>query len=137
MLEVLPALLEKIPATPDSWRPEAARLLTDYGAARWNREQIASRVQKLADWNRSHGGGLKIWCAEFGCYQRTIETAARYRYLQDVRETFERQGIGWAYWSYNETFTAMTAERRPFGPAKAQRPDKQLLEALFGSPRKP
>jgi hypothetical protein len=137
MHESLPTLLGKIPTTPESWRPEVARLLTEYGAARWHREQIASRVQKLADWNHSHGGGLKIWCAEFGCYQRTIETTARYRYLQDVREAFERHGIGWAYWSYNETFTVMTAQRQPFGPAKRQTPDKRLLEVLFGSRRKP
>lgn len=135
--ERLPALLEKIPATPDSWRPEVTRLLTEYGAARWNREQLAARVRMLADWNRSHGGRLKIWCAEFGCYQRTIEAPVRYQYLQDLREVFEQYGIGWAYWSYNETFTAMTTQRQPFGPAKDQKPDQRLLEALFGSPRKP
>jgi hypothetical protein len=89
------------------------------------------------DWNRSYGGRLRIWCAEFGCYQRTIEAAARYRYLGDVRDTFEKNGIGWAYWSYNETFTVMTAERQPFGPARALRPDRKLLEVLLGGKHKP
>ena len=57
---------------------------------------------------------------EFGCYQRTIDPAVRYRYLRDVREAFEHHGIGWAYWSYNETLTVMTPERQPFGPANLQ-----------------
>jgi len=126
------SILENIPADPTEWRPIVKRFLTDYGNARWNRERIAARVKKLVDWNESHGGGLKIWCAEFGCYQRTIGPADRYRYIKDVREVFEENGIGWAYWSYNETLTVMTTDRQPFGPAKFQTPDRKLLEALLG-----
>ena len=131
LAELMPKLIEKIPASPPDWRPAVKHMLTQYGAARWDRERITARVRKLADWNQSYGGGLKIWCAEFGCYQRTIEPAARLRYLRDVREAFERNKIGWAYWSYNETFTIMTSQRQPFGPAKSQTPDPKLLEALF------
>lgn len=130
---IMPKLLDKIPASPDAWRPAVKQMLTAYGAASWNRDRIEARVRKLAEWNRAHGGGLKIWCAEFGCYQRTIEPAARLRYLRDVREVFENHGIGWAYWSYNETFTVMTPTRKPFGPAPAQIPDQELLTALLGS----
>lgn len=133
MSALMPAMLEKIPASPDDWRPTVQRVLTAYGEERWDRERIAARVQKLVDWNNSHGGGLKIWCAEFGCYQRTIDAAVRCRYLQDVREAFESHGIGWAYWSYNETLTVMTPQRQPFGPASIQTPDRKLLEVLFGS----
>jgi endoglucanase len=133
MRDLMPALIEKIPASPGPWRHTVERVLSEYGEERWNREKIAANVRRLVDWNNSHGGGLKIWCAEFGCYQRTIDAAARYRYLQDVREAFESHGIGWAYWSYNETLTVMTPERQPFGPASVQTPDKKLLEVLFGS----
>jgi hypothetical protein len=129
----MPAILEKIPARPDDWRPTVQRVLTAYGEERWSRERIAARVQKLVDWNNSHGGGLKIWCAEFGCYQQTIDAAVRYRYLRDVREAFESHDIGWAYWSYNETLTVMTPPRQPFGPAGNQTPDRKLLEVLFGN----
>lgn len=130
---LMPAIIEKIPARPDDWRATVQRVLQAYGEERWHRDRIAVRVQKLVDWNNSHGGRLKIWCAEFGCYQRTIETAVRYRYLRDVRETFERHGIGWAYWSYNETLTVMTPQRQPFGPAALQTPDSELLEVLLGN----
>ena len=133
MRDLMPAMIERIPTSPDSWRPAVERVLKEYGEERWNRDKIAARARRLVDWNNSHGGGLKIWCAEFGCYQRTIDAAARYRYLQDVREAFESHGIGWAYWSYNETLTVMTPDRQPFGPASVQTPDKRLLEVLFGS----
>ena len=45
-------------------------------------------------------------------------------------------GIGWAYWSYNETFTVMASGRRPFGAADRQTPDRTLLETLLGGPSK-
>jgi endoglucanase len=90
----MPSILGNIPANPAEWRPTVKRLLTDYGNAKWNRERIATRVKKLVDWNESHGGGLKIWCAEFGCYQRTIGPEDRYRYIKDLREVFEENGIG-------------------------------------------
>ncbi len=112
-------------------RPAAEGLSLEYGNARWNKQKIAGEVRKLVDRNVSHGGGLRIWCAEFGCYQRTIDPESRYRYLKDVRETFEENRIGWAYWSYNETLTIMTPSRTPFGPAKEQTPDPKTLEALF------
>lgn len=127
------AILEEIPADPPEWRPAADGMLTEYGSARWNKEKIAAYAGKLAAWNASHGGSLKIWCAEFGCYQRTIDPEDRYRFIRDLRETFEANHIGWAYWSYNETFTIMTPDSPPFGPAKNATPDTKMLEALFGA----
>jgi endoglucanase len=130
--ERLPSILARIPDEQPDWRRAAEGMLIEYGDARWNREGIAARVRLLADWNRRHGGGLRIWCGEFGCYQRTIPPADRYRYLRDVRDAFEAHGIGWAYWSYNETFTVMSSDRQPFGPAERQAPDRTLLETLLG-----
>lgn len=126
------AILEKIPADPPEWRAAAEGMLIGYGNERWNKEKIAGKIRKLVDWNNAHGGGLKIWCAEFGCYQRTIAPEDRYRFMRDMREVFEENGIGWAYWSYNETFTVMTPERQAFGPAALQTPDTKMLEALLG-----
>lgn len=128
------AILDKIPAEPVNWRPAAEGLLIEYGAAGWNKDKISACLKKLVDWNQSHGGHLKIWCAEFGSYQRTADPEARCRYVRDVRETFEANGIGWAYWSYNETFSVMTPDRQPFGPANKQTPDTKILEALLGKP---
>jgi hypothetical protein len=129
------SILARIPADPPDWRPAVDGMLTEYGNARWNKEKIAGYVKKLVDWNTSHGGGLKIWCAEFGCYQRTIDPEVRCRFIKDVREAFEEHQIGWAYWSYNETLTIMTPERQPFGPAKGLTPDTMMLKALLGEKR--
>jgi endoglucanase len=128
----LPSLLGKISPEPAPWRTTVAQHLKDYGAARWNEQTIAARIGMLTQWNQAHGGRLRIWCAEFGCYQQTVAAEDRCRYLQDVRTAFEANGIGWAYWSYNETLTVMTHDRTPFGPADRQTPDKPLLEALLG-----
>ncbi|MCC6699420.1 MAG: cellulase family glycosylhydrolase [Candidatus Hydrogenedentes bacterium] len=127
------AILERIPAEPADWRAAADGMLTEYGNARWNKDKLAAYVGKLAAWNASRGGGLKIWCAEFGCYQRTIDPEDRRRFIRDLRETFEANHIGWAYWSYNETFTIMTPDSPPFGPAKNATPDMKMLDALFGT----
>ena len=129
--ECLPNLRDKIPVEPPEWRTTVEQHLRDYGAARWNQQAIAARIHRLADWNQSHGGRLRIWCAEFGCYQRTVAPEDRCRYLHDVRTALEKEGIGWAYWSYNETLTIMTPERTPFGPADLQTPDRRLLEVLL------
>lgn len=128
------SLLDKISADPPVWRTDVAGHLTGYGAQRWNQETLTARIALLDQWNQSHGGGLKIWCAEFGCYQHTVRPEDRYQYLRDVRTAFERFGIGWAYWSYNETLTMMTEPRQPFGPAAQQTPDRQLLKALLDRP---
>jgi hypothetical protein len=131
MAERKQAILEKIPADPPDWRPATEGMLNEYGEARWNKEKIAGYMQKLADWNKANGGGLKIWCAEFGCYQRTIAPEDRLRFIKELRESFEENNIGWAYWSYSEIFTVMTPESKPFGPASEQTPDARMLEALL------
>ncbi|MHB8973362.1 MAG: glycoside hydrolase family 5 protein [Pirellulaceae bacterium] len=128
----LPGLLSKIAPEPAQWRTTVTQHLKDYGEARWNEQTLAARIGMLTQWNQAHGGRLKIWCAEFGCYQQTVAAADRCRYLRDVRTAFEANGIGWAYWSYNETLTVMTADRTPFGPADRQTPDQPLLQALLG-----
>jgi endoglucanase len=131
MVARMPDLLAKIPGEPAVWRETVAQQLQDYAAAGWNAQVMADRIRKLAAWNQSYGGGLKIWCAEFGCYQRTVAAEDRYRYLRDVRTALEANGIGWAYWSYNETLTVMTSDRTPFGSADRQTPDRQLLQVLL------
>ncbi len=128
-------ILDRIPADHPDWRAAAEGMLNEYADARWDKDTMQRSVHRLVDWNNAHGGGLKIWCAEFGCYQRTVDPEDRYRFLKDLRDTFEENGIGWAYWSYNETFTVMKRECRPFGPARDQTPDKRMLDLLLGSGR--
>jgi hypothetical protein len=93
-------------------------------------------MQKLVEWNNYYGGGLKLFCGEFGCLDRTVEPKSRYAYIKDVREVFEENDISWACWSYNETLTIMTRDRTPFGPPEHLKPDEQMLDALLAGVRK-
>ena len=124
--------LDKISAEPARVaRQPSLSISKDYGARSLELHRPWQRGSPLLDaWNKSHGGRLKIWCAEFGCYQRTVRPEDRYQYLRDVRTAFETYNIGWAYWSYNETLTVMTPDRTPFGPADRQTPDQRLLQML-------
>jgi hypothetical protein len=51
-----------------------------------------------------------------------------------MRDVLEARGIGWACWSYNETFSIMTPDSTPFGPPTHATPDKAVLKALLTTP---
>jgi len=128
LLAELPRYLESV---PEPSRAAAARQIDEYARERWDRSRLAARIDKAVGWRRRHGGRPKLWCAEFGCYQAAVSPADRCRYLLDMRTVLEERGIGWAYWSYSETFSVMTSGRPPFGPASAQTPDKAVLKVLL------
>ena len=128
--ETLAALPGILGTVPQQWQSEIRIRVEDYAAERWDKKKVAARIEKLAEWRRRHGGGVKLWCAECGCCQ-AAPPLDRYRYLGDVRKLFEEHEIGWAYWSYNETFSVMTSDRTTKGPAKAQTPDRTLLKILL------
>lgn len=114
----LPDILAKVPS---DLREPATKDLKAYGAECWNKNKLAERMQTLAAWSKLHGG-VKIFCGEFGCYQKTIEPKHRYAFIRDFRQAFEENGISWSYWSFNETFTVLDNGK----------PDKKMLDALFG-----
>jgi endoglucanase len=119
----LPDILTKVPK--DS-RDAATRDLKAYGAECWNKNKLNERIQKLVTWSKSHGG-VRIFCGEFGCLQKTVEPQHRYAFIKDFRQVFEENGIAWSYWSYNETFTVLDHGK----------PDKKMLDALLGKSAEP
>jgi hypothetical protein len=102
-------------AMPEPLRATARTEIEQYANETWNRDKLAARIDRAVDWQRRSGGRVKLWCAEFGCYQAAARPADRLRYLRDMRTVLEERGIGWAYWSDNETFTIMTPETSPSG----------------------
>ena len=112
-------------------RASARIEIGQYVEEKWNRARLAARIDKAVAWRQSHGGRARLWCAEFGCYQANAKSADRLHYLCDMRSVLEERGIGWAYWSYNETFTIMTAGSKPFWQPTAQTPDRSVLDALM------
>jgi endoglucanase len=116
---------------PQSLRATAGAEIDQYVKEDWNRASLAARIDRAVAWQRRSGGRVRLWCAEFGCYQKAASAADRLRYLHDMRSVLEERGIGWAYWSYNETFTIMTPESKPFWPPTVQTPDRSVLRVLL------
>jgi len=130
--ESVKAMAEFLSPVPEQFKNSIKNEIKRYIDESWNRDRLKARIEKLSDWNRYYGGGrLKIWCAEFGCYQGSVKPEHRVQYIEDMRSIFETNNIGWAYWSYNETFSVMTSDRTVFGPASEQTPDREILKALL------
>ena len=130
-LDVRSRLLATI---PESLRATAGAEIDRYVKEDWNRARLAARIDRAVAWQRRSGRRVKLWCAEFGCYQKAASPADRLRYLRDMRSVLEERGIGWAYWSYNETFTIMTIGSKPFWPPISQTPDRDVLRVLLTYP---
>ena len=128
--ETLTELPKILGSVPPEWQSDIRARVKQYAAERWDLNKLAARIEKLAEWRRLHGDHVKLWCAEFGCYQ-AARPADRCRYVGEVRNLFEQQGIGWCYWSYNEAFSVLTSDRTPYGPANVQTPDQAILQSLF------
>jgi hypothetical protein len=129
-----PGTLAKLPqilaGVPPELQAEVRKRVEEYAAQRWDREKVSARITKLNAWQRAQGRKLKLWCAEFGCHQGAPE-ADRRQYIELLRTLFDRYGIGWSYWSFNEDYSVMTSNRTPSGPANEQTPDKAILHALM------
>ena len=128
--ETLAELPKILTGVPHELQAEVKRRVEEYAAQRWDEGKVAARIARLGAWRQHHSGKVKLWCAEFGCHQGAPE-AQRRRYLELVRELFDRYDIGWSYWSFNEDYAVMTADRTPSGPAEQQTPDRAILHALM------
>jgi Cellulase (glycosyl hydrolase family 5) len=123
-------------------RAQAQKELEAYGAGNYNREWLDNRANEVKAWNDAHGGKLNIMVAEFGCLDevqagkfgasRGLYPKERIQFVKDLRESFEKVGMGWSYWSFNETFTALNPQTRVSnGPSiTAQQVDQGILWAL-------
>jgi endoglucanase len=72
---------------------------------------------------RQHG--LRLLCNEFGAIRAQVDPASRHRWMADVRQALEANGIGWTCWDYSDIFgitstaglTLRSAPRRIEAPA--------------------
>lgn len=109
---------------PSAYQSAAQTDLTAYGAATWNLTKQRSIIQPITTWKNNHPtSNPKLWCAEFGSLDEQqgggqgggVNPAQRIQFISDRRQAFEEAGMGWAYWSYNETFTCFKPTLRvPF-----------------------
>jgi hypothetical protein len=103
--------------------PEAAReLLSAHGDERWNRERIAQRLARAAQWAERHG--VPVWCSEFGVLKTHAGVADRAAWLNDVRVELEQRRIPWTHWDYAGAFGIVA------GPPGQRVADEAAIEAL-------
>lgn len=68
----------------------------------WDSNRMEARIQQAADWARQHG--VRITANELGVYPSVSPPADRLQWFQDTRTLFERYGIGWTVWGYDDIF---------------------------------
>ena len=120
----------RYPSTPESAAkaamsvPEAADRLAviRYGQDHWDAGRIDAEIAQAADWAHSHS--VNVVCNEFGVYRAYAEPGDRAAWLQDVRSSLERHGIGWTVWDYSGDFGVVTKT------AGRAIPDELALHAL-------
>ena len=109
-----------LPSMPSQYYSSAYNEIFTYCNTPWNMAKQRSILQSIVMWRANHpSSNPKVWCAEFGCLDRTYDPQGggcnpqdRIQFIHDRRQAFEEIGIGWAYWSYNETFTVLNPNLR-------------------------
>jgi len=81
---------------------KTANNIKHYGRQRWNAEKIENRMNLASEWANRHG--VKIICNEWGTYKRYCPPIYRNSWIQDVRESCEKFGIGWCMWTFDGSF---------------------------------
>jgi endoglucanase len=95
----------KIPA--EGLSGESLNAVVGYGAERWDAEKIDAEIARVAAWASEHN--VRIVSTEFGVYSLYAPEADRATWLHDTRTAFEKYGIGWAMWEYDESFGLVLA----------------------------
>jgi endoglucanase len=104
------------PSDPEATRKVAERVpdplnrlaIVRYGLDHWNAERVEAEVGQVVDWARTWG--VPVICNEFGVYRKNADPSARARWIEDVRSSLERRGVGWAMWDYGGGFGVVTKE---------------------------
>ena len=69
-----------------------------YGLDHWDAHRIEVEIGQAAKWGKRWN--VPLTCNEFGVYRRDSDPQDRARWLDDVRSTLERDGIGWNMWDF-------------------------------------
>jgi endoglucanase len=100
-----------------------ANVMRSYCADGWTETRLSARLQIAADWATAHGAAVMV--GEFGA-TRALNAPARLAWLTTVRQTAERDGMGWALWGLEDQMGFDL--QRP--PPQQPRLDPAVLAAL-------
>jgi endoglucanase len=93
-----PARPDNVAVVERTATPSLRPALMEYAKEFTNGAAIAAEVGIAGDWSRRHNA--TVIATEFGVYDRTASRTSRAAWLQDVRQAFERNQIGWTVWEY-------------------------------------
>lgn len=84
--------------TADAARATVAQYCRD----QWDAAKVEARIARAADWGKRHGA--PVFAGEFGVYCQVAPATDRVRWIKDTREAFDRHGVAWALWGYDDCF---------------------------------
>jgi hypothetical protein len=113
-----PAAVE--PVAVQQVDPNIQNHLRWYGQNRWDVTKIEQHIRVAVAWAEWHE--VRLLCNEFGVYGVYAPSTDRARWIEDVRTTLEKYGIGWAMWEFDREFGLGTRENGQLviNPAIAQ-----------------
>jgi aryl-phospho-beta-D-glucosidase BglC (GH1 family) len=102
------------PSTPENVAPLVAELpegaakkdLAWYGHQQWNIATMEKEIGVAVDWARKRH--VPLWCGEFGVFMEHSEAGDRDRWIADMRQTLEKDGVGWSMWDYRGGFALVS-----------------------------
>jgi hypothetical protein len=98
-----PSSREAVTKILDTVQDEPARYnLLRYGEDNWNADRIDREIRVAAEWASKRR--VYLTCNEFGAFRRFALPADRAAWIQDLRTTLEKYGIGWTMWDYAGNF---------------------------------
>ncbi len=102
-----PSSPEAVQAAADKLsNDESRQAVLDYGQQRWDGVKVEAEIARVADWAQQNA--VRIICTEFGTYSLYAPETDRALWIHDTRTAFEKYGIGWAMWEYDESFGVVT-----------------------------
>jgi endoglucanase len=98
-------------------------LMHYYCALNWDVPRVVASIDRAAGWGMLHH--VHLLAGEFGA-SADLNSAARVAWLTAVHTEFDKRGIGWALWGYDDVMGLAVA--RPPGPRPKL--DQTVLNAL-------
>lgn len=104
-------------AVPESLKPVLAQYTTE-----WNYERIANDFRDAIDVSKKYG--LQLYCGEWGVYE-PVDRELAYSWTKDMLKVFDKYGIAWATWCYDNDFGFWDQKTLSFK-------DRPLVDLLTG-----
>jgi aryl-phospho-beta-D-glucosidase BglC (GH1 family) len=94
-----------------------------YCSEKWNAERVQKEAHAAGEWARAHH--VPVVVGEFGIINR-LRPETRLAWITAARQAFEREGLGWAFWGYDD---GMGFDLHPEG-GRSPPLDPSILNAL-------